>query len=128
MLRSSSFITVVFPAPLRPSRQTRSPRSIPKSARSRTGGPPKAMMTDLSARRDMDEKLAGGPRHPERARVIPSERSESRDLHFAIEHLFAGGSRGGRGAEPRAAEDCSRGRAPRTGSPALSIHNFKILR
>ena len=41
---SSSFMIVLLPAPLRPRRQTRSPRSIWKSAPSSTGGPPKARL------------------------------------------------------------------------------------
>ena len=41
---SSSFMSVLLPAPLRPSRQTRSPRSMAKSAPSRIGGPPNAIV------------------------------------------------------------------------------------
>src|SRR5678815_1721789 len=38
-------MSVLLPAPLRPSRHTRSPRSMPRVAPSSTGGPPKAMET-----------------------------------------------------------------------------------
>src|SRR6476661_6095413 len=61
--------------------------------------------------------------------VIPSERSESRDLHFVVGHLFARVSRGGaedRGGSRRRG-DCFGGRAPRAGSPVLSIHDPKFF-
>lgn len=44
---------MLFPAPLRPSRQTSYPRSIARLARSRMGGPPKAMLTSCMPRRAM---------------------------------------------------------------------------
>jgi hypothetical protein len=59
--------------------------------------------------------------------VIPSERSESRDLHFAVQiSLRRGFTRSTR----RIAEDAengARGRAARTAAPLLSIHGFKII-
>src|SRR5690348_15279737 len=56
---SSSFMIVLFPAPLRPRRQTRSPRSMAKRAWSRTGGPPNAMLTSCMPSNAMQENLSG---------------------------------------------------------------------
>src|SRR4051794_3169550 len=44
-------MSVLLPAPLRPTRQTRSPRSMENDARSRTGGPPNATETSLRPNR-----------------------------------------------------------------------------
>src|SRR5712671_5590670 len=46
-------MTVLLPAPLRPRRQTRSPRSIANDASARTGGPPKARLTSCMPRSAM---------------------------------------------------------------------------
>jgi hypothetical protein len=55
---SSSAISVLLPAPLRPRRQTRSPRSIHRSAWSRSGGPPKARETSLESEQGHASKIS----------------------------------------------------------------------
>ena len=57
---SRSFMMVLFPAPLRPRRQTRSPRSMANRARSRIGGPPNAMPTSCIASRAIFESKRAG--------------------------------------------------------------------
>ncbi len=59
MVPSSSFISVLLPAPLRPSRQTRSPRSRLKAAESSTRGPPNATLTSRIPSNAMPIRLPG---------------------------------------------------------------------